>query len=88
MSIDCESGEDARQLLRYFERTHHDCGDEQMRRGAAICRRWLEMTASGTTQAAIDDVAAALEAEASPGSGWVDLGLRFKHWARERGFSA
>lgn len=87
MSTDDEGSEDARQLLRYFERAHHESVDEHMRRGAAVCRRWLDMTASGTTQAAIDDVAAVLDAEASPGSGWIDLGLRFKHWARVRGFS-
>jgi hypothetical protein len=55
--------------------------------GIQMCRWWAEFQeAEAPTQADIDAFLALLNAETDIGSGWVDLGLQFSHWARQRGF--
>ena len=78
----------AEELLRYFEGVDRASPGEHWRNGAAMCRRWQEMLAGQPMQADIDAFVARLEAEPNYGSGWMDLGLQFRHWARQCGFRA
>ena len=69
-------------LLGYFERMGSD-------EGAELCRRWLDLQGrSAVSQGDIDAFLARLERAREPGSGWMDLGMQFRHWARTRGFEA
>lgn len=55
--------------------------------GIQLCRWWAELQEKNTpTQADIDAFLALLNTEPEIGSGWVDLGLQFSYWARQRGF--
>lgn len=76
------------QLLGYFERVDREYPGEHWRRGAEMCRRWIELVAGEPCQADVDAFVSDLEGEPNPGSGWIDLGLQFRHWARGCGFSA
>ena len=78
----------AEQLLRYFEGVDREYPGAHWRNGAAMCRRWQALLAGRPTQADIDAFVARLEAELNPGSGWLDLGMQFRHWARQSGFRA
>lgn len=79
----------ARQLLVYFERLRRGSSDPRGARGAEMCRRWMTLQERGeVSQNDIDAFLAGLEAEPEPGSGWMDLGMQFRHWARTRGFQA
>ena len=78
----------ADQLLRYFEGVDREYPGEHWRNGAAMCRRWQELLSGQPAQADIDAFVARLEAEPNYGSGWLDLGMQFRHWARQRGFRA
>ena len=51
-----------------------------------MCRQWLRLLAGPVTQRDVDEFVRALDAEASPGSGWQDLGMPFRAWARQQGF--
>jgi hypothetical protein len=53
-----------------------------------MCRRWQALLTGQPTQADIEDFVTRLEAEPNYGSGWLDLGMQFRHWARSRGFRA
>ena len=75
----------AEQLLRYFEGVGREYPSNHCRNG---CQRWQALLAGQPTQADIDVFVARLEAEPSGGSGWLDLGMQFRHWARQRGFRA
>ena len=77
---------DAAELLTYFESISRSSSDTHWRNGAEMCRRWLALMAQPATQGDIDLFLARLESEPNPGSGWTDLGMRFRHWARARGF--
>jgi len=76
----------AEELLRYFEGFGRQYAGEQWRHGAELCRRWLTFAAGTPTQADINEFVARLEVEPHTGSGWLDLGMQFRHWARSRGF--
>ncbi len=79
----------AEQLLRYFEGVDREYPGEHWRNGAEMCRRWLSLTGvPRVSQSEVDDFITRLEAERSPGSGWIDLDLQFRHWARSRGLTA
>lgn len=78
----------ADELLQYFEGVNRKYPGEHWCNGAAMCRRWLALISDGATQADIDQFVARLESEPHPGSGWFDLGLQFRHWARSQGFKA
>jgi hypothetical protein len=78
----------AEELLRYFEAVDREYPGEHWRNGAAMCRRWLALLADGASQTAIDEFVARLEAEKDHGSGWLDLGMQFRHWAKSQGFRA
>jgi hypothetical protein len=80
----------AMELLRYFEAVGKAYpSDDHWRNGAEMCRKWhLLLTADHQTQAEVDALLKRLESEPEPGSGWYDLNLQFRHWARSRGFVA
>lgn len=78
----------AEKLLRYFESIDREYPGEHWRNGAEMCRRWLQLLADGATQTDIDQFVARLESEPGSGSGWLDLGMQFRHWARSQGFKA
>ena len=76
----------AAELLRYFERVDREYPDAHWRKGAEMCRRWLHLTCRSASQQDVDEFVRDLSAERSPGSGWLDLGMQFRAWARDRGF--
>jgi hypothetical protein len=78
----------AEQLLRYFEGVDREYPGQHWRNGAEMCRRWQALLTGHPTQADIEDFVTRLEAEPNYGSGWLDLGMQFRHWARSRGFRA
>lgn len=78
----------ADELLRYFEGVSREHAGEHWHNGVEMCRRWLQLIATGATQIDVDEFVARLQSEKDHGSGWVDLGLQFRHWARSRGFTA
>lgn len=87
-SFDVEDMRKDVELLEYFEATNRAYPGEHWRNGAEMCRWWLRLISSGATQSDVDEFVARLEAEKDYGSGWLDLGLRFRGWARSRGFVA
>ena len=55
--------------------------------GVMMCDWWLRLCAAASvTQTEIDSFIRRLDDEKDNGTGWLDLGLQFKHWARGRGF--
>jgi hypothetical protein len=76
----------AAELLRYFEGVDREYPEAHWRRGAEMCRQWLRLTSGPVTQRDIDEFVGKLDGEQSPGSGWLDLGMQFRSWARDRGF--
>jgi hypothetical protein len=76
------------ELLGYFEFVGGKNPDNHWRNGADMCRWWLAFIANGATQTDIDKFVARLESEPNSGSGWLDLGMQFRHWARTQGFNA
>lgn len=80
--------EGAEDFLRYFEGVNRQYPGEHWRNGAEMSRRWLALLAGEPTQADIDEFVARLEAEPNYGSGWLDLGMQFRSWARQCGFRA
>ena len=79
----------ANELLQYFEGVNREYPGEHWRNGAEMCRRWLLLAdVPGVSQVDIDAFVARLRSEPNPGSGWTDLGMQFKYWARTRGFAA
>lgn len=73
-------------LLQYFEGVGREYPGPHWDKGAEMCRRWLRLIAGPLTQRDVDEFVRALDAEASPGSGWQDLGMQFRAWARQQGF--
>jgi len=62
-------------------------GQPQWTNGVMMCDWWLRLcTAASVTQIDIDLFIRRLDEEKHKGSGWIDLDLQFKHWARGRGF--
>lgn len=76
----------AAELLRYFEDVEREYPDPHWRNGAEMCRQWLCLTSGPLTQEDVDEFVRKLVAEQNPGSGWLDLGMQFRAWARDRGF--
>lgn len=76
------------QLLQYFEAAARESGDPHWRNGVEACSRWLALIDGIVTQTEIDQLIAWLDAEPDPGSGWLDLELQFRAWARDQGFTA
>lgn len=76
------------QFLQYFEDAARESDDPHWRNGVETCTRWLALTDGLVTQTEIDQLIARLDAEPDPGTGWVDLDLQFRAWARDRGFTA
>lgn len=76
----------AEELLQYFEGVDRDYPGEHLRNGAEMCRRWQVLMTTLPTQADIDTFVARLEAEPNFGTGWLDLGMQFRHWALQQGF--
>ena len=74
------------ELLAYFEDVNREYPGQHWQDGAEMCRQWLQLITSSSTQIDIDQFTKRLDSEKNPGSGWVDLGLQFRHWARSRGF--
>ncbi len=61
--------------------------DPHWANGVTMCDWWLRLRAeTSVTQAEIDSFIKRLAEEKDSGTGWIDLGLQFKHWARGRGF--
>ena len=79
---------DVKHFLRYFEATNRDYPDERWQNGAELSRRWLAMQAQDQiSQAEIDEFLELLQAEPNKqGSGWWDLDIHFRRWARSLGF--
>jgi hypothetical protein len=78
----------AAELLAYFEGVSRANPHPHWRAGAEVCRRWMVLADGPVTQAEIDRFVARLESEPTPGRGWIDLDLQFRHWARGQGFAA
>jgi hypothetical protein len=76
----------AAELLAYFEGVSRQDADPHWRRGADLCREWLVFRARPATQADIDQFVARLQSEPTPSTGWFDLGMQFRTWARAQGF--
>lgn len=76
------------QLLHYFEAVARKSGDPRSRNGAEMCARWLALIDRFVTQAEIHQFLERLSAEPDPGTGWLDLELQFRAWARDKGFAA
>ena len=74
------------ELLRYFEAVAQTESDPYWRKGVEMCQRWLKLAAGPVSQGAVDEFLDELKAERNPGSGWLDLGMQFRAWARDRGF--
>jgi hypothetical protein len=78
------------QLRRYFVSVgaeHPE--DAHWSNGVMMCDWWLRlMPAASVSQAEIDSFSTRLAQEKDFGSGWIDLGMQFRHWARDRGFIA
>jgi hypothetical protein len=73
-------------LLRYFEGVARASARPHWRNGVVMCNRWLGLIAGPATQADIDRFIEQLVSEPEPGSGWLDLGIQFRAWARSQGF--
>ena len=73
----------ASELLRYYEKLAEKFPQSpHWQNGVELCQRWLRLASQGhVTQADIDEFVTRLDSEPQPGSGWLDLGLRFRHWA-------
>ena len=78
----------AAELLRYFEGVEREHPDPHWRSGAEMCQQWLRLMSGPLTQEDVDKFVRRLAAEKNPGSGWLDLGMQFRAWARDRGFKA
>ena len=76
----------AAELLRYFEGVDGEYPDPHWRKGAEMCQRWFHLSSGPVSQQDVDEFVRELSAEPSPGSGWLDLGMQFRAWARDRGF--
>jgi len=72
-------------LLQYFDAVARETDDPHFRKGAAMCRQWLRLISGPVTQREVDEFIDELETEQDPGSGWVDLGMQFRAWARDQG---
>lgn len=74
------------QHLPYFESLALQEPDvRQWRRGAELCRRWLELL-DNVTQADVEQIVNELRAEPMPGSAWADVDNHFRLWATSMGF--
>ena len=61
--------------------------DPHWANGLMMCDWWLRLRAAATvTQPEIDSFIKRLAEETDSGTGWLELGLQFKHWARGQGF--
>jgi len=78
----------AAELLRYVEGVDREYPDPHWRNGVEMCRQWLRLMSGPATQQDVDEFVRRLAAEQNPGSGWLDLGMQFQAWARDRGFKA
>jgi len=76
----------AAQLRHYFEEMARAHPDPHWRNGVVLCNQWLGLIAGPATQADIDRFIARLDSEPEPGSGWLDLAIQFRAWARAQGF--
>lgn len=76
----------ATELLAYFEGVARHDPRPHWREGAEMCRRWMDLASRSPRQSDIIEFAARLDAEPAPGSGWLDLAMQFRHWARCQGF--
>jgi hypothetical protein len=76
----------AHELLRYFEDLTARNPSAHYQHGVAMCLRWIELIDKGASQSDITGYLSQLKSELEPGTGWIDLGLQFKSWARASGF--
>lgn len=61
--------------------------DPHWKNGVEMCDRWLQLSGSpSVTQTDIDLFIKRLAEEKDAGSGWLDLGIQFRYWARLHGF--
>jgi hypothetical protein len=61
--------------------------DPHWKNGTEMCEWWIRLDAKNDLrQVDIDAWLQRHSMEANPGSGWLDLGGQFKHWAEARGF--
>lgn len=76
-----------KQLEAYFASVNQAYPGRQWVNGIQMCRWWAELQErDALTQADIDAFLKLLNAEPDISSGWVDLGLQFSYWARQKGF--
>lgn len=79
----------ADKLLQYFEGVNWQDPGDHWRDGAEMCRRWLcLLSAEDVSQRDVDTFIARLRMEPNRGTGWIELDIQFRHWARSRGFAA
>ncbi len=79
---------DPKRFHEYFlSRAAKEPRDPHWRNGVAMCDRWLALMArSDVSQTEIDAFIQRLDTEPDCGTGWVEMGLRFRAWARKKGF--
>jgi len=74
---------------RYFERLAQQNPSPHGGNGVAICQQFLELQhRQAVSQSDVDNLLARLVAEPSPGTGWYEVEILCRHWARQRGFEA
>ncbi len=74
-------------LLEYFVRfAKEQPAVEEWAHGARLTRRWLDLMGAPTVkQTDVTELVRELEAFPDPGSGWFDLLIRVRYWARKSG---
>jgi hypothetical protein len=79
----------AEKLLRYFEHTQRNYPDQHWQNGVDMCHCWLALYNSPEVlQSDIDAFLSLVESESNPGTGWIELDVMFRQWARSVGHAA
>lgn len=75
-------------LIKYFRHQYESSHDEHYKNGMSLCEKWISLLKNPDVhQGDISDFIAILNEEKNYGSGWIDLKLQFKAWARHNGFT-
>jgi hypothetical protein len=83
-----DSKEHAQNLLNYFQETANLDPNPKWKLGAEVARTWLELiNAPLASQEDIDALVEIISQYKSQSSGWFDLGIGVRHWARSKGYS-
>ena len=79
---------DLDKMRRYFVRVGSESPDPHWANGVMMCDWWIRLQeARIIPQSEIDSFLKRLAEEKNPGSGWLEIHLQFKIWAKEHGFT-